>query len=99
MTGLRFIKKGRVIFPQIEQARALPEGGVDESSRAWIEPSEVFSNNTKELSDKNNTKLFMMTYEQRAMDMDSLTAPPGSVLTGVKLRNLGRTYLNIYRII
>ena len=30
-----------------------------------------------------------MQYEQRAMDMDSLEAPPGQLLTGVKLRNIG----------
>lgn len=47
----------------------------------------VFSNNTNELG--NNTKVFMMKYEQRSMDMDTLTAPAGSVLTGIKLRNLG----------
>merc|ERR1719292_132265 len=30
-----------------------------------------------------------MSYEQRAMDMDTLSAPEGHVLTGVKLRNIG----------
>jgi hypothetical protein len=31
----------------------------------------------------------MMTYEERAMDLDTLTAPEGHVLTGIKLRRLG----------
>ena len=89
VTGLRFIKRGRVILPQIEQARALPEGGIDESTREWVEPAETFSNDTKVLSDKNNTKIFMMSYEKRAMDMDTLHAPVGHVLTGIKLRDIG----------
>jgi len=89
VTGLRFIKRGRVIHPQIEQARALPEGGIDESTRKWVEPAETFSNDTKVLSDKNNTKIFMMSYEKRAMDMDTLHAPVGHVLTGIKLRDIG----------
>jgi len=88
VSGVRFIKKGRVIVPQIEQAKALGEGGVDDSTRAWLEPA-AFSNSTKDLSDKNNTKVFMMSYEQRSMDMDTLEAPDGHVLTGIKLRNLG----------
>jgi len=87
VTGVRFIKRGRVIYPQVEEAKALAEGGIDESTRHWVEPSMVFSNNTNELG--NNTKVFMMKYEQRSMDMDTLTAPAGSVLTGIKLRNLG----------
>jgi len=37
----------------------------------------------------NNSAVFTMSYEQRAVDLDSLVAPPGQVLTGVKLRRLG----------
>jgi len=89
VSGVRFTKKGRVIYPQIEQAKALGEGGVDDTTRTWVDPTVEFSNSTKELSDKNNTNIFMMSYEQRSMDMDTLTAPDGHVLTGIKLRNIG----------
>ena len=34
-------------------------------------------------------KVFTMSYAQRAMDLDKLTAPDGHVLTGVKLRSIG----------
>lgn len=78
-----------MIYPQIEQAKALGEGGVDDTTRTWVDPTVEFSNSTKELSDKNNTNIFMMSYEQRSMDMDTLTAPDGHVLTGIKLRNIG----------
>lgn len=35
------------------------------------------------------SKVMMMTYEQRAVDLDKLRAPPNHVITGIKLRNLG----------
>ena len=36
-----------------------------------------------------DTDYFMMTYEQRALDMDRLDAPVGHVITGLKIRSLG----------
>jgi hypothetical protein len=46
-----------------------------------------------DISDETNVKrdvdYFMMTYEQRAVDMDRLDAPVGHVITGLKLRILG----------
>ena len=30
-----------------------------------------------------------MSYEQRAFDTDRLEAPPGHVITGVRMRNIG----------
>ena len=37
----------------------------------------------------NTSAVFTMSYEQRAVDLDSLEASPGQVLTGIKLRKLG----------
>ena len=48
---------------------------------------QVGTTNSRELAA--NKAVFTMQYEQRAMDMDSLEAPPGQLLTGVKLRNIG----------
>jgi len=85
VTGVRFIKRGRVIYPQIEQAKTLAEGGVDDSTRVWVEPGDFIDND--KLND--SSRVFSMAYEQRSMDMDTLTAPPGHILTGIKLRNIG----------
>jgi len=88
VTGVRFVKRGKIVYPQIEQATALSEGGIDESSRSWIEPQQIAYNDTRNLI-KNTKSVFTMSYEQRALDMDMLEAPEGHVLTGVKLRNIG----------
>ena len=87
VTGVRLVKRGRVIYPQVEHAVALAEGGVGDGTRTWLEPSDINTTDTDVLL--NSNKVFTMSYEQRAMDMDSLQAPPGHVLTGVKFRNLG----------
>merc|ERR1712013_750934 len=88
VTGVRFVKRGKIIYPQIEQATALMEGGIDETTRAWVEPNQIAYSDVKNLT-KNTKNVFTMSYEQRAMDMDTLEAPDGHVLTGVKLRNIG----------
>jgi hypothetical protein len=55
-----------------------------ESNPVWLEP--------KPIADSNLTasrQVFTMSYEQRALDLDSLTAPDGHVLTGLRFRNIG----------
>jgi len=84
ITGARFIKKGKIFHLQIQQARVLREGGIDEETKEWKEPASVDSNNLT-----TNPKIFTMSYEQRAMDLDRLTAPEGYILTGLKLRSIG----------
>lgn len=86
VTGVRFVKKNRVIHLEIEQATALPEGNVDDQTRQWIEATEIDVNNRthQELG------LFKtMKYEERALDLDDLKTPKGYVVTGVRFRNLG----------
>ena len=60
-------------------------GGVDESTRAW-KPVPTISDTNLTLNTK---EVYTMSYEQRAMDLDTLSAPEGHVLTGLKLRNIG----------
>jgi len=88
VTGVRFTKIGKVIYPQIEQATALEEGGIEESSREWVKPLEIDETDSNRLA-ANTSAVFTMSYEQRAVDLDSLEASPGQVLTGIKLRKLG----------
>ena len=87
VTGVRLVKRGRVIYPQVEHAVAMAEGGVGEGTRTWVEPTVINTTDTDVLL--NSDKVFTMSYEQRAVDMDTLVAPPGHVLTGVKFRDLG----------
>ncbi len=39
--------------------------------------------------DKDREDIMVLSYEQRSLDTDRLEAPPGHIVTGVKLRNLG----------
>jgi len=88
VTGVRFTKVGKVLFPQVEEATALPEGGIDDSTRAWVPTPEIGSPEVESLA-RNTSAVFTMSYEQRAVDLDTLAAPEGHVLTGVRLRRLG----------
>jgi len=84
VTGARIIKKNKIFHIQIEQAKPVLEGGIDEDSKSWKEPAEISTSNLV-----TNPKVYTMSYEQRAIDLDTLSAPEGYVLTGLKLRNIG----------
>ena len=84
VVGIRFVKKNRVIHMEIEQATALGEGDILQESREWVEPPTLDVNN-----DTTSQQIMTMTYEQRALDIDKLEAPPGYVITGIRFRNLG----------
>jgi hypothetical protein len=84
VTGARIIKRNKVFHIQIQQAKPVLEGGVHEGSKAWKEPAEITAQNLT-----SSSKVYTMSYEQRAVDLDTLSAPEGYVLTGLKLRNIG----------
>jgi len=84
VTGVRFVKVDRIFHLQIQQAKALPRGEIDKATKTWVEPETISKDNITI-----NPKVFTMSYEQRAMDLDSLSAPNSHVLTGMKLRNFG----------
>ena len=85
ISGIRFVKKNRVIQIEIEQTTSLPEGLID-TDRSWTEAENL------DVDDKAN--VYEMFYENRALDLDLLEAPPGHVITGVRLRKLG-VHLNL----
>ena len=62
-------------------------GGIDEGSRAWKPTPSMDISDTEKV--KRDVDFFMMSYEQRAVDLDRLDAPVGHVVTGLKLRLLG----------
>ena len=59
-------------------------GRIREETREWKPAPEVSIKRSVE--DKDYMK---MSYEQRAFDTDRLEAPPGHVITGVRMRNIG----------
>jgi hypothetical protein len=79
VTGLRFVKVNRVIHLQIQEAGLLPRGEINMTSVQWrpvddyrISDSDVY----------NGKDYHTLSWEQRAIDLDDLVAPYGSVLTG-----------------
>lgn len=91
MVGLRFVKKNKVMYLQIRQAKLLPKLLIDTPTAEWlpIEPMEVSDHRTVVGLDYHQ-----MTFEKRALDLDDLTVPQGHVLTGVQFRVLGN-HLNM----
>jgi len=87
VTGLRFVKRNRIIYPEIQVAEAFPEGGVS-GAKTWNSSEEISYSKTSDLP-KNKAEVYTMSYEQREVDLDTLMAPDGHVLTGVKMRNIG----------
>ena len=71
ITGVKFVKKNRIIQIEIEQSETLPEGIINDTNRTWIENSENLS-----IEDPD---VFEMSYENRALDIDMLEAPPGTI--------------------
>merc|ERR1719203_1567736 len=82
ITGVRFVKKDRVIQIEIEESAAMPEGAINVTDRTWLISEEITN-----LDDKEN--VFEMSYESRALDTDTLDAPPGHVITGLRFRKIG----------
>ena len=65
---------------------SFPEGTINDTNRSWTEAENL------NVDDKAN--VYEMFYENRALDLDLLEAPPGHVITGVRLRKLG-VHLNL----
>ncbi|XP_062700151.1 uncharacterized protein LOC109408928 isoform X2 [Aedes albopictus] len=91
VTGLRFIKKNRIIFLMVQQGKLMPRGQIDNTTLEWVEPEEynILSPNIRSGVDYNN-----MNYDNRAMDLDDIILQPPYVVTGVRFRMLG-THMNL----
>ena len=71
ITGVKFVKKNRIIQIEIEESETFPEGIINDTNRTWIENSENLS-----IEDPD---VYEMSYENRALDIDMLEAPPGTI--------------------
>jgi hypothetical protein len=85
LSGVRFVKKNRIIHIEIEQSQALPEGLVNDTDKSWISaPNDLRIGQAGDQED-----VFEMSYENRALDIDILEAPQNHVITGLRFRRLG----------
>ncbi|XP_069676205.1 uncharacterized protein [Periplaneta americana] len=91
VTGLRFVKKNRVIHLQIQEAGLLPRGGINMTSMQWrpVDDYRISDSDVYDIKDYHT-----LSWKKRAIDLDDLVAPEGYVLTGVRFR-LVETHLNL----
>ena len=95
LTGLRFVKKNRIIQVEVQQSSPLPEGVINETDRSWIQNSpELTLDALNHESHHVYNDIFEMSYEERSLDLDVLEAPKGHVVTGVRFRKLG-SHINL----
>lgn len=89
VTGVRFVKKNRVLHIQIQEGEALPQGLVNETTVQWqpITPITIPSSQPETAED--GLGYATLRYEERALDLDDLIAPKGHVITGLRFRKLG----------
>ena len=89
VTGLKFVKKNRVVHIQIQDGEALPKGLVNESTIQWqpITPVSVVKGQEESIED--GLGYATLRYEERALDLDDLIAPKGHAITGLRFRKLG----------
>nr|CAD7587095.1 unnamed protein product [Timema genevievae] len=91
VTGLRFIKVNRVIHLQIQEGALMPHGGINMSSLNW-RPADDYRISDSDVH--NGDDYHTLSWEQRAIDLDDLVAPPGHVMTGLRFRRVG-THMNL----
>ncbi|KAL3273065.1 hypothetical protein HHI36_014520 [Cryptolaemus montrouzieri] len=90
VTGLRFVKKNRIIHLQIQQGILGPFGTIDTNSTVWKEVEDYKIHDRSVYSGRD---YHILTWEKRALDLDDLEADKNHVLTGVKFKEIG-SHLN-----
>ncbi|CAG9812536.1 unnamed protein product [Phaedon cochleariae] len=91
VTGLRFVKKNRIIHLQIQEGKLMERGRVDISTVHWV-PVEGYKITDRKIYNHQDYHTF--TWENRALDLDDLEAGPGYILTGIRFKEIG-SHLNL----
>jgi len=63
------MKGVQTLYLQVQQGTLLPHGDIDEASLEWVPVNTT-------------APRFLLSFEQRKIDLDDLQAPPGYALTG-----------------
>lgn len=91
VTGMRFVKKNRIIHLIVQQGTLLPRGQIDNTTLEWLEAE---SYNILSPNVRNGRDYHTLSYDNRILDLDDLIVEPSYVLTGVRFRLLG-SHLNM----
>lgn len=90
VTGLRFVKKNRIIHLQVQEGKLLPRGTIDPNSLHWIPVDDYKITDRDVYNDRDYRTL---SWEKRAVDLDDLKTNDGYLLTGVRFKAIG-SHLN-----
>jgi len=89
VTGVRFVKSGRMVHVQVQEGEALARGAVNVSTQRWLPVEPVVIPERNIGSTKDGDDYATLRYEERALDLDDLVAPIGHVVTGLRFRKIG----------
>ncbi|KAJ8946872.1 hypothetical protein NQ318_006782 [Aromia moschata] len=90
VTGLRFVKKNRIIHLQIQEGELMPRGKINTETLHWV-PVEDYKITDRKIF--NGQDYHTLSSEKRAIDLDDLEANEGYILTGVRFKEIG-SHLN-----
>lgn len=90
VTGLRFVKKNRIIHLQIQEGELLPRANVNASTLQW-KPVEDYKITDRKIF--NGQDYHTLSWEKRAIDLDDLEADEGHIMTGARFKEIG-SHLN-----
>lgn len=90
VTGLRFVKKNRIIHIQLQEGELMPRGAINSSSIQW---SPIHEYKLLDRGIRNGMDYHTMTWDKRKLDLDNLIAPQSHVVTGARFRVIG-SHLN-----
>ncbi|KAJ8931393.1 hypothetical protein NQ314_015699 [Rhamnusium bicolor] len=90
VTGLRFVKKNRIIHLQIQEGKLSTRGKIDIDTVHWV-PVEEYKITDRKIY--NGQDYHTLSWEKRAIDLDDLEADEGYILTGVRFKEIG-SHLN-----
>lgn len=76
---MRFVKKNRIIHLQIQEGELTSRANIDNSTLRWV-PLEDYHVSDKNV--KNKVDFHKLTWEERTLDLDDLTADGNQVMTG-----------------
>lgn len=79
VTGVKIIKKNRIIHLQIQEGELLPRGNINPDTITWV-PIDAYDLRGKGI--RNGIDFHTMAWDKRAIDLDEITGELGHVVTG-----------------
>jgi hypothetical protein len=80
VTGVRFVKRNRIVHLQVQEGRLLPEGQIDVTTIRWLPVHDSGPDASSGID------YHALTWEKRSVDLDPVRTNKGTVVTGVRFR-------------